>query len=376
MKVFKVYISIGVLLFFADMLYGQVDMNRSISIQVRVLEQLKGNIQPLISAPIELKGLGKYETNESGRFAFSVPMKELAEVGYELLVNVLMDDYKVVKPYEGKTSVDIEKNEVALDILVIGQDIEEEYRQKLDELSKKLKQTQRKNALSIKAMNAMNDSLVNALQRDAEQRSVLQSTINDLKEKADSEAAAKESFAKELEKAEYQLQNLHAQLDEKEEELYEALEEQYLRQQNYFQSISSDLSDFVIRAKDVQDLLKNVGNYFKAVQYPNYAAQYNSTLTAYNEIFLKIQENHSDYVHGVQRYWDDPSLSDQLSETFEVVFDQVHHPKLKPAINEVNNYLRKNKAGKASKLGESAYEELNPVLINLEKMVNRMIGKL
>ena len=372
----RIFIICSVFILTSELGLSQFDSNRSLSVQVRVLEQLKGNIQPLISAPLELAGLGKYETNEDGRFAFRVPLKELEEIDYKIVVKVMKDNYKVVKPYLGQTALDTLVNELELDILVIGQDIEEEYRKKLDELSLRLRQTQRRSELSLKAMNAMNDSLVSALQRDEIQRAQMRKTIDDLKERAEKETEAKESFARELEQAERQLASLQTQLDNKEQELYEALEEQYLRQQEYFQSISGDLNDYMIRVRDVQDLLKNIGHYFKQVQYPNYAAQYNSTLQEYNTIFLKLQENYSDYLNGVDRYWDDPNLTEQLAETFEVVFDQVHHPKLKPAINNVNNQIRKNKPGKASKLGETAYQELNPVMINLEKMVNRIIEKL
>ena len=95
----RIFIICSVFILTSELGLSQFDSNRSLSVQVRVLEQLKGNIQPLISAPLELAGLGKYETNEDGRFAFRVPLKELEEIDYKIVVKVMKDNYKVVKPY-------------------------------------------------------------------------------------------------------------------------------------------------------------------------------------------------------------------------------------------------------------------------------------
>ena len=50
-------------------------------------------------------------------------MKELEEIDYKIVVKVMKDNYKVVKPYLGQTALDTLVNELELDLLVIGQDL-------------------------------------------------------------------------------------------------------------------------------------------------------------------------------------------------------------------------------------------------------------
>ncbi len=347
-----------------------------LSVQARVLEQLKGNIKSVPNANLKMVGLGDYATDSEGRFAFQISMEELLEFDNQMVIKIVLPDYEIIRPYQGKVQLDTSSSEVYLDILVMGRDIEEEYREKLTELSNKLRITERKNSISLKRISAMNDSLVIALQEDAEQQIELKKSIEKLKERADQEADQKSKIVAELENAQLQMQRLNSSLKNKEDELFIALEEKYLRQQKYQKSISSDLKNYLINVKDVQDILQNLDNYFKPAKYPNYTSTYNRTLQSYNNIFIKINDNHLDYIQGVNRYWENGLLADQVQETFEMLFDQVHHPILKPAIGEVNNHIRKNKSGKASKVGHKAFHDLNPLIINLEKAVNRLVDKL
>jgi hypothetical protein len=347
-----------------------------VSVQARVLEQLKGNIKSVPNTSLKMIGIGDYSTNEEGRFAFQIPMDELSQFDNEMVIKIVLPDYEIIKPFEGKVQLDTSKSEVFLDILVMGRDIEEEYKKKLTELGNKLRTTQKKNSISLKKMSAMNDSLLQALEKDAKQQVALEQSIEELEAKVAKESDEKSKYASELRDAIDQMQSLNNALAKKENELYVALEEKYLRQQKYQKSISGDLNEYLIQVKDVQDLLQNLDNYFKPGKYPNYTSTYNSTLKAYNQIFQEINEKHSDYIEGVNRYWEDELLVEQVEETFDMVFDQVHHPLLKPAINEVNILIRKNRSGKASKVAHEAFHNLNPYIINLEKAVNRLIPKL
>ena len=347
-----------------------------VSVQARVLEQLKGNIKSVPNTSLKMIGIGDYSTNEEGRFAFQIPMDELSQFDNEMVIKIVLPDYEIIKPFEGKVQLDTSKSEVFLDILVMGRDIEEEYKKKLTELGNKLRTTQKKNSISLKKMSAMNDSLLQALERDAKQQVALEQSIEELEAKVAKESDEKSKYASELRDAIDQMQSLNNALAKKENELYVALEEKYLRQQKYQKSISGDLNEYLIQVKDVQDLLQNLDNYFKPGKYPNYRSTYNSTLASYNEIFLEINRKRSDYLEGINRYWGNELLADQVEETFDILFDQVHNPLLKPTINEVNSNLKYNKFRKAAKLAHQTFHDLNPLIINLEKAVNRLIPKL
>ena len=372
----KYFLSTIFLLILVIYLPAQPDVIRSIAVEARVLEQLKGNIRSVPNAKLNMVGLGEYATDENGRFSFEAPIRDYNRRQASVVIEIRVNDYDIIRPYQGKVQLDTSSTRFNIEILVMGRDIEEDYRHQLTALSKKLNVTQRKNALSIKRMNAMNNSLLVSLEKDALQKAELENVITDLKEKAESEAAQKEAFAEDLTRAQKQMDQLRESLEAKEDELYIALEEKYLRQQNYQKAITADLEEYLLYVKDVHDLLQNLDRYFKSGKYPNYANTYNSTLKAYNDIFIKINKNYRDYVQGVKRYWEAPLLARQVEDTFEILLDQVHHPKLKPAISEVNSYIRKNKSGKATKVAHDAFHDLNPLILNLEKAVDRLLSKL
>lgn len=350
--------------------------DRVIDLNLTVLEQLKGTVRSVANTRLNLTGIGEYITDEDGSCAFEAPISEVNRYDPSIDIKVTIRNYEVIRPYNGVIQIDTSHAHYDLEILVIGEDLDAKYKDQIKALNKRLRRSERENSLSLKRMNAMNDSLLLTMQESQAQRAELESTIEELTKLAESEASEKESVKSDLERALSEMDKLRNSLQNKEEELYLALEERYLRQQNYQKAISADLKDFLIHIKDVHDLLQNLDHYFKRGQYPDYTASYNSALTAYNGIFEKINENYLDYLEGIDRYWQSPLIRNQLEDTFDILFDQVHHPKLKPAIMEVNGYIRQNKQGKASKVAHEAFHDLNSLILNLEKSVNRSLGML
>jgi len=370
------FLAILAFTFFVSSAAAQESVSKSIGVDARVLEQLKGTIRSVPNAELNMIGIGEYKTDDDGRCQFEAPVYDYNRNEAYVVIEVKIKDYDVIRPFEGMIQLDTAEARVSMEILVMGRDIEEEYKTQISQLTKKLKSTQRKNSLSVKRMNAMNDSLLVTMQRSAEQKNAFQKSIDELAIKAESEAAQKEAFAEDLARAQKQLEQLEESLRQKEGELYIALEEKYLRQQNIQKAITADLKDYLLRTKDVHDLLQNLDRYFKRGKYPNYTATYNENIAAYNAIFTKINDNYLNYVEGIQRYWDAPLLTREVEDTFEILLDQVHNPKLKPAIMEVNGYIRQNKSGKATKVAHEAFHDLNPLILNLEKAVDRMLSKL
>ncbi len=365
-----------ILLFHFYNVSGQDLDIKTIAVQARVLEQLKGNIRSVANAKLHMIGLGPYNTDEEGRFAFEAPMQEFNRNETHLVLEVKVQGYDIVKPYKGIVQLDTAQSKVYMEILVIGRDLEEEYREELASLARKLKRTEKKNALSLIRMNSMNDSLVASVQQNEKQKNLLRVEITALEKKVATEASEKEKFVESLNKTKKRLDELERSLERKNDELYIALEEQYLRQQNYQKAISADLKDYLLYTKDVHDMLQHLDRYFKPGKYPNYVTTYNNTLGAYNEIFQKLNSNYLNYVKGVERYWKAPLLTQQVKDTFEILLDQLHHPKLKPAIQEINGNIRKNKSRKATKVAHEAFHDMNSLIINLEKSVNRLLNKL
>ena len=355
---------------------AQESQLQSIDLHISVIEQLKGAVKRVGNATLDLIGLGEYTTDANGDCELSAPIKDFNRYDSQLDIQVKVRDYDVISPYRGIMQVEISVPETEMDIMVIGRDVEQEYRDQINTLIKKLEVTEKKNSLSLKRMNAMNNSLLASMKQNEMQKTTLENTIENLNEKVISESAENQSLLEDLQRAKSEMNALRLSLQTKEDELFVALEERYLRQQNYHKAISADLNDFLIHVKDVHDLLQNLDKYFRPGQYPDYSKTYNSTLTAYNNILEKINENHPDYIHGIERYWGSPLIIEQLEDTFGMLFDQLHHPKLKPAINEINGHIRKNKPRKATKLAHEVFHDLNPLILNLEKSVNRSLDML
>lgn len=348
-------------------LLGQPKVEDSaLTIKVRVIEQLKGSIQVLPNKEIQLLGIGTYQTDEEGRFEVKLPTTPDN-------ISIKMNNFEVIRPYKGMIPTLNAPPFFELDIIAVSRNLEEEYRLQLNRLSQKLSASERKNDLSLKRLNVMNDSLLASLQHNAAQKAQLKETIQSLEDRVAEETSVNQTLQDDLIAAKTDFKILQTQLQEKEEVLYQALEEQYLRQQNYFQSISADLKDYLFQLRDVQDILKNLDQYFRSGKQASYFQTYDATLRAYNGTLKKVNEQHQDYIQGVEQYWDHPTVGKQVEETFAILFDQIHHPQLKPAINTINNYLRDNRRNKAIKLAKETDAALNTLVLNFEKSMNKTI---
>jgi len=360
-------------LFVLPFVIGQNSIPRNIEVHARVIEQLKGSIRSVPNLKLNLIGLGEYTTDGAGGFDFIAPVYEFNRYDLQLNIEVKIDDYEIISPYNGIIQLDTSGSQMVVEILVIGENLDEEYRDQIEKLSKKLLKSEQKNNLSLRRINAMNDSMLKSINRNEKKKTEMENVIARLLEKSQTEEFEKKTLAYDLLKAQRELTEMGVFMKAKDNELFIAMEERYLRQQNYYKAISADLKDFLIHAKDVHDLLQYLEKYFRPGQYRNYTSTYNGTLKAYNGILEKINENYLDYVRGVRRYWGSPLIAKQVEDTFQILFDQVHYPLFEPSINEINGYIRQNKKRKAIKAAHSTFHELNPLILNLEKSVNKTL---
>ncbi|GEM_PF-5258939 len=357
-------------------LFAQYDTIHTIQVQGNIMEQTGGKTVAVGDTNLKIVGVGDFKTTGQGAFAFKLPILEFNRFDAEVAVKLKIANYEILRPLDGIFLVDTLDYDMIWDVLVIGKGADTNYRKQVTKLNKRLNKLKGENTLSQKRLNAMNDSLLNNIQRNEAQRAQLENTIADLETNLQSAESGNEALNAQLVAAQEALNSQQAQVDDLQIQLADAMEEKYLRQQQIYRAISADLKDYLIRTKDVHELVQNVGEYFPSSNNPEFSTTFNNTLKAYNGITGKINEEHKNYIQGVRNYWNNPQLAHQVEQTFEVLFHQLHYPKLQPAVSEIIGYIRINKKKKAMKLGHETFHNLNALIINLEKMIDKSLAAL
>ncbi len=352
-------------------IFAQYDTLKLVDIDGRILEQLNGRVQHLPNTKLRVKGVGKFVTDETGVFAFKMPILDFNRFDTQIEIQISVEGYDIISPLDGIIEIDTADYQMTLDLMVVGDDLSTEYRQQLANLDSRLRRLKSENAMSVGRLNALNDSLLNNIKRGEYQRQELENTIANLNNDLANAAAGNDAMKIQLEEKQSALMALSEQITDLNQKVMEARQEKYLRQEKHLRAITADLKDYLIRAKDVHELLEHVEEYFPARGNPEYVKSYNTSLTEYNRILAKLNEEQKGYIQNVGSYWSAPAVAAQLEETFQILFNQLHFPKLQPALSEVNSYLRKRKAKKADQVAHAAFHDMYPVILNLEKSINK-----
>ena len=358
-------------------LFSQEEALRILAIKGTISEQIDNSIKGLSAIKFQVEAIDEaLETDNQGAFSFEFPLIEERLYKGTDEINFTIPGYTILRPFNGVLQIDTLDYDLVLDILVIKKDAVSAYSKQVKKLNRRLSKLKRENVLSSARLNVMNDSLLANIQQSEAQKVELQSAISSLETNLASTSADNEALNQKLIAAKTQLMDMQSSVEELNEELQEALEDKYRRQQEFYESISKGLQDYLVRTKDVHELLVDVGNYFPSSNNPEFVGAYNVALNAYNEIFVTLNEEQDNYVQGVKQYWEDPQIAKQVALTFEVVFDMIHYPRLQPAFREINGFITTRKKKKAINAGQTAFDELNAPLINLEKMIERTIAVL
>ena len=229
-------------------------------------------------------------TDKSGRYEIRLP-----DFGKPIKVAILPSDYNIVVPPRGEIhfeNLQPSKLSITCNIMVMGDQINEELVQQVNNLNKNLRDLQKKNNLSerkvLALQNAMMDTLLyyQQVQASLENRLDLQN-----KEILQLKDSIKILFKK----------------------YYEALDEKFLRQQETFTDVSEKLNTYISRAADLSDYM----SYIKLCFERGDAAQnYSRLIKEYNQIRDKINAEHSKDVSSVKHYWTNPTTALQLEKTY------------------------------------------------------------
>ncbi len=320
------------------------------------------------------------QTEQNGHFSFKLALKNS-----ELKLEIRPRDYRIIIPHEGLLDMPAELNAtlqnapaleveiVEMEIVVVGPQTPVVLEKELEDLTKQIDRLKAKNQLSLHQINALGRTMLDTIAYYENQKLSYEKAIESLRQKVANEQQSNQRLQDSLLRNQQQLQHLNRQVDDLTHKLFAALEEQYLRQKTHFDDISSSLANYLIALKDLQEILPQVKQYFSN---SNYAQSYNATIARYSKAFININNHHQAYLEGVERYWKPPSLSNDLRGVFDFLLVQIHREKLKPAMNEMTNFLQNRNLNKAQKIGITMLSSLSPMTNKLEKDSQKVIQQL
>lgn len=353
------------MLCFPVLLFCQQTTGQPLQVEVTIIEQKSGGLQILPNFTISIQQQ-TFISNNKGTFAFPIQLEDNLEKEIQFRLNSL--DYEWAKPFDGRMTIDTSHTIAGLELFVYGKDIEQEYKNKIQSLQRRLRGIQLESNLSTRRLNALNDSLVQIINMQIQEQQRLQTTIDQLKETISTTEQEKEGILVRVDRLEEQLEKEKVRNQQLQEEKEQALAKVLRLQDQNQKLIAGVLDAYLLRIKDVHEQL----NYLRNLSSLSKLQAYNATIEAYNEIFIKINDAHEGYIQDVQKSWKSNRVGKDLESTFAILFDQLHYPLLQPSVVQVNQFLGQKKFKKASKYGMGKFEELSPIIRHLENTIKRL----
>lgn len=173
-------------------------------------------------------------------------------------------------------------------------------------------------------------------------------------------------------------------LRQKVDELTRRLEARYteLNKAELRGTVSGELLVYLDKLKDLRDFLPNFRDVFL---FPQASENFDQLVTAYNEARAPIYENQQGRLAEVALYWEDPVLTDDLEEVYDLILNGIHKESVLPMNDELIGLVRAYVAGrmprvqanrKAHKKAKTAYDTLAAPIESLEKKIGEVNGHL
>lgn len=354
---------IGTLLFLPFFSYSQA-LNQ-VDIRLKVIEKIADQSRPLANAKLAIKDWGEAFTDDQGRYNFKYTVSKNGDPG--LSIALLSGDHKLLKPLDGAIEVDTSREEVSIELLVVNMAEESEaFKKRVADLETRIARLQARNALTQKQLNEVNNRLLDTILYFEAVREKLANQIVEYKNET-------EEQQREMDAQRARIADLENQVSRLTGDLEAALEERYLRQNQYFKDISSNLFAYLRKAKDIRDHLPYINTYFSSAGgYANLGRD----IQGYNEQWETFDNRRLDYLEGVEHYWENRSVSKEVENLFDFLGKSIHQDQMLPAMNEIIAELHEQKPKKAQKIADMAYENMLANLGELEKRINRTLSNL
>ena len=140
-----------------------------------------------------------------------------------------------------------------------------------------------------------------------------------------------------------------------------------------FQQIANQLNDYLLRVKEVDAALLTIESYFPSKGEPSFVEDYNRIIQDYNNAYEVLNTQQNLHLQNVRNHGE---KINELTKTFQLLFDELHYSILQPELQTLNSYLRRNNKKKAKNLGETIHERITPIISHLETQIEITLNKL
>lgn len=353
------------LLFLCCSLGSSAQVVDYIDIQLKVLEKVGSNSKALSNAKLNITDQGEVTTDADGKHQFSYAVRN--EVDPKISISLVSDEYKTLKPLDASINLDPSKKEVLIEFLVVNMGEESEaFKKRINDLESRVQKLRAKNIYTERQLDAINTQLLDTILYFEQIRQELQSEITSYENLTEQQQQEIEGQKKKIEALEEQVNSLT-------QDLAAALEEQYLRQKEYFDNISSNLFSYLRKAKDIKDHLPFISSYFSS---PGGYENYRKDINVYNKIFEEIDNKKLGYIEGIERYWESEQAVKRMESVFEFLLNGIHLGQMLPIANGIREEFVKQRPKKAQNVADESYEALDVNIRMLEKEINRALAQL
>ena len=339
----------------------------------RLVEVVNGKTVGVPGVTIRVPGQWEDKTGDDGTFTLSLSK---AERYVEL--ELVPANYEFIFP----DIVNLPPSNTFVKILVCcGEETDQQFKSQVVQLDKKIDQTIRQRKISKRQINQLKRQLIDTVLYYQTVVYLNEQSIQKLE--ANLEAATTENQALQDSLASYQeqLQKAHQQISVLSQELYAALEEKFLRQQEHYTRVSTGLQNYLDRLKDLRDWLPQLGNYFR---HPQAQQQFNVVVTAYSEAWRHISTEHEKDLSAVAHYWENLAVMEHLELVDRYILDTIHKDVMLTPFNEmvirpIQQWSSRQMAlgparKKATKGAQQIKDQLDPLIEQLEVMIQEMEG--
>jgi hypothetical protein len=338
--------------------------SKMIELQGRVVEVVNGKKMGVPDIKIVVNDEDYAITSKSGSYTIHIPMeKKYVKIALE------NTNRQVISPMNSTFYL---PPSGSLDIEVCSQQ-NRELKAKVEKLNGEVRALQGKYNLSQRRVEELQKEMTAKIMDYEKQIQVIQE--DNVREKSANDAVLKEKDRK-IAQLENDLQNTLQQL-------LKAKDEQFLRKQEQLQKIAAELKKYQIAGENLNDMLlpDKISHYFayngKAVN------QLNAKVKEYNEAREVIMKNQDANLSGVQHYWQDPSVTKALENTYAYLLTELHEKNFYQANVSIIDPIGKFSTGKmghleaerkATKASKESYSKIYQMLPVLAEKINSSLN--
>lgn len=336
-----------------------------IDVRLNITEKVGTQTQPLSNADLKISDIGSVATDEQGNYSFKYPVN--GQTDPKLSVELLSGQHKLLQPLDGNICLNPTESEMVIDLVVVNMAEESEaFKKRISGLEQKISGLRQQNKLTQQQLNALNATLLDTILHYESIKARLTSKVEVLQDLTEEQRQA-------LEAQQNEIDALNARVDVLTQELTAALEEKYLRQNQYFKDVSANLTQFLRSAKDIRDHLPHIKTYYNS---PGGFQGMDRDCRLYEEAFVELDDRQQEYLEGIDHYWQNATINKDLEEVFDLLIKGLHLSQVRPLVNDIFNEVRKQKPGKAQKMANNSQETLAVNIHSLEQKINRILVKL